>query len=78
MPKKKTTFEEDILRLEDIVNQVDDRETALDTAMKLYKEGITLVEKCTRTLTDFESQVQVLEDGALSFFENKTEAMGQL
>jgi len=61
MPKKKTDFETDIKRLAEIVEQVEDSETALDTAIKLYKEGLELAQKCGKTLGEYEQEILTLQ-----------------
>jgi len=66
MPKKKTNFETDIVRLTEIVEQIDDGQTSLDTAINLYKEGMALVAKCGETLTQYEEEILVLQNGVLS------------
>jgi len=61
MPKKKTSFETDIARLEEIVEHVEDSDTSLETAIKLYKEGLELVSKCSKTLGQYEEDIQTLQ-----------------
>jgi len=61
MPKKKTDFETDIKRLAEIVEQVEDSETALDAAIKLYKEGLELAQKCGKTLGEYEQEILTLQ-----------------
>ena len=68
MPKKKTTFESDIARLAEIVEQVEDGQTTLDAAMALYKEGLSLAEKCGKVLSQYEEEVLVLQKDALGDF----------
>jgi len=61
MPKKKPTFETDITRLAEIVEQVEDGETQLDAAIALYKEGLALAEKCGKVLSQYEEEILVLQ-----------------
>ena len=68
MPKKKSNFETDIARLTEIVEQVEDSQTPLDTAISLYKEGLELAAKCGKTLKQYEDEVQVLQKEADSTF----------
>ena len=72
MPKKKTSFEDDILRLSEIVERVEDSQTPLDTSIKLYKEGIELAEKCGKTLSEFENEILTLQKGVDNNFVLKT------
>ena len=61
MPKKKQTFETDVARLAEIVEQVEDGQTTLDAAITLYKEGLTLAEKCSNVLSQYEEEILVLQ-----------------
>ncbi|MCL2286368.1 MAG: exodeoxyribonuclease VII small subunit [Firmicutes bacterium] len=61
MPKKKTSFETDIARLAEIVEQVENSETPLDVAISLYKEGLELAAKCGKTLGQYEEQILTLQ-----------------
>lgn len=63
------TFEEAIVRLEDILKKMDNGEAALDEAMSLYKEGLNLLEICQGKLTKAQGQLQVF-DGAWQREEN--------
>ena len=64
MPKKKTNFETDIARLADIVAEVEDEDTSLDNAIKLYKEGLALAASCGKILTVFETEIVTLQKDA--------------
>ena len=77
MAKKKTSFEDDLIRLEAVIDTVDSGDTTLDAAIKLYKEGLGLIEKCTAQLQDFENQVLALEkdsEGKLVPFSDTSES----
>jgi len=67
MPKK-LKFEEALSRLSHIVETIEDGETTLDDAVKLYKEGLKLAENCGDILGRYESEVYVLEKGANDAF----------
>jgi len=70
MPRKASkTFEENLERLSDIVEQVEDAETPLDEAIALYKEGLTLAGKCGETLRTYEAEVLTLQKSASGIFE---------
>lgn len=64
MPRKKATFESDLNRLREIVENMEDSETALEQAIALYKEGITLAAKCNQTLTTLEEEIYTLQKDA--------------
>jgi len=64
MPKKKVNFETDIARLAEIVEQVEDSDTTLDTAIALYKEGLDLAAKCGKILKQYEEEILTLQKEA--------------
>ena len=70
MRKKEMKFEESLARLTDIVDVIDDGETTLDNVIKLYKEGLSLIQSCGSILGHYESEVLILTkeaDEAFSF-----------
>jgi len=64
MPKKTQKFEEALSRLSDIVETIEDGETTLDGAIKLYKEGLKLAQNCGDILGHYESEVSALQKNA--------------
>ena len=64
MPKKTLKFEETLSRLSDIVDTIEDGETTLDGAIKLYKEGLKLAQSCGDILGHYEAEVLVLQKEA--------------
>lgn len=65
--KKKAGFEENMLRLEQIVHLLEKGDTPLDEAMKLFEEGTKLAKSCDDMLNKAEKKVVLLskgEDGA--------------
>jgi len=69
MPKKSQSFEKSLSRLSEIVHQIEDGDTALEEAIKLYKEGLTHAQDCGDILSRYESQVLQLQkdaEGALA------------
>ena len=71
MPKKKANFETDISRLSDIVEQIEDSEIPLDTAISLYKEGLELAAKCGEILGKYEEEILTLQKDANKNFVTK-------
>lgn len=66
MSSKKHSFEENLLRLEQIVRAMEQGDIALDESLKLFREGTELVEKCGKMLDEAELQVKKIivdEDG---------------
>lgn len=60
MSKKKDSYESSIERLNDIVRALDTEETPLEDSMKLYAEGIEIVEKCVRDLSEAQARIKEL------------------
>lgn len=54
------SFEESLLRLEEIVRQLDDGKTDLDTALARYEEGVGLLKTCHQTLESARRKIDVL------------------
>jgi len=71
MPRKSTktpSFEEGLNRLTEIVEEVEDSETTLENAINLYKEGISLAEKCGEVLRNYEAEILILQKSANDLF----------
>lgn len=64
----KQTFEQALTRLEEIVDLIENNETTLDAAMKLYKEGLNLSKTCGAALTRYESEISLLQKDAEGAF----------
>lgn len=61
MAKKKQTIEQALERLEEIVELMENEETTLQEAVKLYKEGNELSVFCSENLIKIEEEVSVLK-----------------
>ncbi len=59
----KKTFEENMLRLEAIVAQLEKGEVPLDESLKLFEEGTKLIGDCRTALDKAEQQVVKLMKG---------------
>jgi exodeoxyribonuclease VII small subunit len=71
MPKsKEPSFEDQLKRLEGIVEQLETKEAPLDASLGLFEEGIKLARACQQTLEDAKKKVQILikESGQLKPF----------
>ena len=77
MPRKKeATFEENLGRLEDIVEQMESGEASLADLMKNYSEGVELSKKCMSALAIAEKTMDLLvkeENGTVQEAELKIE-----
>ncbi len=58
---KKKSYEELVSRLDEVLDEISDEDVSLDKSMKLYKEGMTLITKCNKYLTDYEKDVNELK-----------------
>lgn len=62
-------FEEAVNKLEEIVRALEDGNTPLDRALKLYENGIALVRFCNEKLDSAEQKINMLvsgEDGKMT------------
>lgn len=67
MTKKNPNFEENMLRLEQIVRAMERGDVALEESLKLFQEGTELVRTCQNLLEEAELQIKkiaVAADGA--------------
>jgi exodeoxyribonuclease VII small subunit len=58
MNKDSKTFEENLLRLEQIVRTMERGEAPLEESLKLFQEGTELVRTCGKLLDDAQLQVK--------------------
>ena len=66
MTKKKMTFEEAMLRLEEIVRELEDGRLPLEKSLDLFSEGIKISKFCQSSLEEAEQRIMVLTaDGEL-------------
>jgi len=64
MQKKQQSFENSLSRLSEIVEKIEDGDTTLEDAIKLYKEGLTRAEDCGNILSRYEAEVLQLQKDA--------------
>jgi len=73
--KEKQTFEEDIKRLQKIVEELSSGKLTLGESLKIYEEGIKLAGSCSATLADAQRKVELLmkkkDNFALEKFEDE-------
>jgi len=70
---KKITFEAAMARLEEILHTLENGSESLDTSLKLYEEGVSLIRSCTALLENAEQSVKILQmqDGGVSLADFK-------
>jgi len=68
MMKEKSTFEEDLIRLQKIVEELSSGKITLGESLKKYEEGVSIAQSCTLTLAAAQRKVEMLmkKDGKLS------------
>ena len=69
MARKGKSFEEAIIRLEEIVNTMEEGDLSLDDTVRLYKEGVELAALCGGKLSKAKQEVTLLTadlDGQLT------------
>ena len=58
MSKQSKTFEESMIRLEQIVRAMERGDVALEESLKLFREGTELVQRCAKQLDEAQMQIQ--------------------
>ena len=58
---KNLKFETALDKLSAVIEKLEDSETTLDEALKLYEEGIALIRFCTQKLDDAEQKIKLLQ-----------------
>lgn len=68
MTKDKPSFEEDMKRLQKIVEELSSGKLTLGEALKIYEEGVRLAQSCAATLNEAQRKVELLmkKDGKYS------------
>lgn len=64
MSERSVAFEKAIIRLEEIVKQMEQGNLPLDAALQLFEEGTGLVRECAKQLDEAELKVVRLMKGA--------------
>ena len=57
MNENNMSFEQNLIRLEQIVRAMEKGDVALDASLKLFEEGTSLVRACTKLLDEAELKV---------------------
>ena len=58
--KKSTSFEASLKRLETIVDEMENSQLDIDKAMKLFEEGVSLVNQCSSKLDETKKKIEIL------------------
>ncbi|MBU0503202.1 MAG: exodeoxyribonuclease VII small subunit [Candidatus Omnitrophica bacterium] len=60
MAKDKQSFEEDLKRLQKIVEELAEGKLTLGESLKKYEEGVKLAQGCSQALSDAQRKVELL------------------
>lgn len=69
MPKKKN-FENQLDRLKEIVDMMEQGNVKLEDALKLFEEGVGIYSNCNRLLEDAEQKIKIMTSIGEEDFEN--------
>ena len=66
--KEKTLFEEDLKKLQKIVEELSSGKITLGESLKKYEEGVKIAQSCSATLAEAQRKVELLmkKDGKIS------------
>ena len=65
MNKRKTNisnFENDLKKLQDILEEIESDKLSLEESLEKYKEGVELSKKCQKALDEARQIIKVLDD----------------
>lgn len=70
MAKKKETYESKLVKLEEILTDMENSDVTLDEAIKKYEEGMKLYSELYKSIEEAEGKIKILtEDGEKDFIE---------
>lgn len=64
MNNETMTYEEALLKLENLLAQFESGEPALEESFRLYNDGLKLVEFCSHALDEVEQKLVILKTGS--------------
>lgn len=59
---KKESYESMLLKLKDILEELEGNELSLEDGMKAYEDGVKLVNKLYKTLNTLEGKISVIKE----------------
>lgn len=60
--KERLSFEEALMKLESIVEQLEDEDITLEDSVKLYEEGVKMSKFCTEILEQAELRIEQVNE----------------
>ncbi len=70
---KKESYEEMLLKLQNIVDGLENNENSLEDTMKSYEEGVKIVNKIYKTLDSYEGKLSVIKNEKETEFDKSVE-----
>ena len=70
---KKETYEDRMLKLQNVLLSLEENDLTLDESMKAYEEGTKLVNKLYKILDTLEGKISVIKDEKEVEFKDKNE-----
>ena len=61
MARKKESYESLMIKLQDIIKEMESEEISLEGSMKNYEEGIKLCNKMYKVLNEAEAKIKILD-----------------
>ena len=61
MARKKESYESLMIKLQDIIEEMESEEISLERSMKNYEEGIKLCNKMYKVLNEAEAKIKILD-----------------
>ena len=61
MAREQPTFEQALARLEKIVDEMEQGKIGLEDSLKHFEEGMSLIARCRKALTEAEMKIQQLQ-----------------
>ncbi len=62
--KKEVSFEDNLAKLEEIVDKLENQDIPLDDALQLFQEGVELNKNCAEKLSQVEKEVKKVVEKA--------------
>lgn len=68
---KKESYEEMLNKLQDVLSSLENDELTLEASMKVYEDGVKLVNKLYKTLNTLEGKLSIVKDDKEVEFEKQ-------
>jgi len=75
--KEKSAFEEDLKKLQKIVEDLSSGKLTLGDSLKRYEEGVKIAQSCAETLSDAQRRVELLMKKNVKFSLDNFDGEGQ-